>query len=86
VFFSKFIIFFQILLVQQETNGKWGFPKGTPFQNEDATACAAREVMEEVGLDIRPEISLDDSVEITVCLLKVCFSIENFDLNFSLQF
>ena len=43
----------RILLVQSGSSENWGFPKGKREQGERSEACAAREVMEETGLDIR---------------------------------
>ena len=34
-------------------SGKWGFPQGSKFTEENPRVCANREVEEEVGLDIR---------------------------------
>ena len=42
----------KVLLVKS-AKGNWGFPKGKIEDKEKAHTCAAREVMEEVGLDIR---------------------------------
>ena len=42
----------KVLLVQSR-KGNWGFPKGKMEEFEEPEDCAAREVMEEVGLDIR---------------------------------
>ena len=42
----------KILLVQSGSSENWGFPKGKREQGERSETCAAREVMEETGLDI----------------------------------
>jgi 8-oxo-dGTP pyrophosphatase MutT (NUDIX family) len=75
-----FVFFFQVLLVQQETCGKLGFPKGTPFLQESYEACVAREVREETGLDIKEKISWSSSI--FGMAFNNCFPIENCDLNF----
>ncbi|VDN06864.1 unnamed protein product [Thelazia callipaeda] len=47
-----------VLLVQGYfAKNSWGFPKGKINEEEEATACASREVMEEVGYDISDKIS-----------------------------
>ena len=39
------------LLVQGRSTGKWSFPKGHPFINENPIDCAHRELLEETGLN-----------------------------------
>ncbi len=43
----------RILLVRQSYRRHWGFPGGLLQRREDAELGARREVMEEVGLDVR---------------------------------
>ncbi|KAL3981537.1 Dcp2 box A domain family protein [Acanthocheilonema viteae] len=46
-----------VLLVQGYfAKNSWGFPKGKVNEEEEAMACASREVMEEVGFDISDKI------------------------------
>ncbi|EJD74183.1 mRNA-decapping enzyme 2 [Loa loa] len=46
-----------VLLVQGYfAKNSWGFPKGKVNEDEEAMACASREVMEEVGFDISDKI------------------------------
>ncbi|XP_005108319.1 m7GpppN-mRNA hydrolase [Aplysia californica] len=46
-----------VLLVQSFSGrNSWGFPKGKINQNETPVDCAAREVLEETGFDIRPHV------------------------------
>ncbi|VEL23839.1 unnamed protein product [Protopolystoma xenopodis] len=53
----------RILLVQGFHANRWSFPGGKVNENETLMKCAAREVMEETGIDIehrlRPEIYID---------------------------
>lgn len=47
----------EILLIHR--NGVWDIPKGKLEEGESIPECAAREVMEEVGLDSMPRIVSD---------------------------
>ena len=54
----------KVLLVQGfSTKASWGFPKGKINQEETPEDCAAREVMEEVGVNIRSKIDKDNYLE-----------------------
>jgi len=50
----------KVLLVQEFGNKNWGFPKGKCEGNESPESCAAREVFEEVGIDV---VKMIDSQE-----------------------
>ncbi|XP_014675388.1 PREDICTED: m7GpppN-mRNA hydrolase-like, partial [Priapulus caudatus] len=53
-----------VLLVQGFwSKVSWGFPKGKVNEEESATRCAAREVLEETGFDVDALINDDDYVE-----------------------
>jgi mRNA-decapping enzyme subunit 2 len=52
----------KVLLVMGYKSKSWGFPKGKIDRDEEFTACAVREVLEEVGFDISSAI--DESVYI----------------------
>nr|XP_039270946.1 m7GpppN-mRNA hydrolase-like [Styela clava] len=53
-----------VLLVQGfVVKSSWGFPKGKVNKNEKAEDCAAREVLEETGFDIKPYMNTTEYVE-----------------------
>lgn len=52
----------KVLLVMGYKSKSWGFPKGKIDRDEEFTACAVREVLEEVGFDI--SAAIDGSVYI----------------------
>ena len=52
----------KVILVKS-AKGFWGFPKGKINEFEEPEECAAREVMEEVGLDIKSSINKKEFVE-----------------------
>ncbi|BFY98503.1 hypothetical protein BsWGS_01543 [Bradybaena similaris] len=53
-----------VLLVQSFTSkNSWGFPKGKINQNEALLECAAREVLEETGFDIKPYADQEEYLE-----------------------
>ena len=52
----------KVLLVKS-AKGFWGFPKGKINEFEEPEECAAREVMEEVGLDIKSSINKNKFVQ-----------------------
>jgi 8-oxo-dGTP pyrophosphatase MutT (NUDIX family) len=55
------------LLVKGFNTRSWGFPKGKINKDEPEIDCAAREVYEETGFDIRSvELSLDDYIVVIV--------------------
>ncbi|TPP60506.1 M7GpppN-mRNA hydrolase [Fasciola gigantica] len=70
--------FEMILLVQGFYGNRWSFPGGKVNENECLTECAAREVMEETGLDVEyridPSLYIDRSIGGT---LRRAFIIEN---------
>lgn len=43
----------KVLLVQSYQSSHWTFPRGKTDESEEDSSCAAREIMEEVGLDVR---------------------------------
>ena len=45
----------RILIIKQARNSNWSFPKGHVEQGETETQTAMREVLEEVGLRIKPK-------------------------------
>ncbi|GBE59297.1 NUDIX family protein [Babesia ovata] len=53
----------KVLMVQSYNSNNWTFPRGKTDEEEADSACAAREVLEEVGLDVRelihPEVFLE---------------------------
>jgi len=54
----------KVLLVKS-VNGNWGFPKGKSEEFEEPVECAAREVMEEAGLDIKSLINENKFIQKT---------------------
>jgi mRNA-decapping enzyme subunit 2 len=57
----------RVLLVKGwDSRAGWGFPRGKVNQGEADDACAAREVLEETGLDIEGRIVEEDHIEMTV--------------------
>eukprot|EP01116_Phalansterium_solitarium_P007915 TRINITY_DN2096_c0_g1_i2.p1 TRINITY_DN2096_c0_g1~~TRINITY_DN2096_c0_g1_i2.p1 ORF type:complete len:222 (+),score=3.29 TRINITY_DN2096_c0_g1_i2:76-741(+) len=44
--------------------GSWGFPKGKINENEPEIHCAAREVLEETGIDLTDRLREEDFVEL----------------------
>jgi len=64
----------QWVLIVRGFGGKWSFPKGKMNQNEDLFECAAREVYEETGFDIRPvasrEYYIDHISRLSDCLRR----------------
>ncbi|EMP39909.1 mRNA-decapping enzyme 2 [Chelonia mydas] len=58
---------FQVLLVQGYlAKSGWGFPKGKVNKEEAPHDCAAREVFEETGFDIKDYICKDDYIELRI--------------------
>ncbi|ORM41841.1 mRNA-decapping enzyme subunit 2 [Babesia sp. Xinjiang] len=57
----------KILLVQSYQSKHWTFPRGKSDESEDDSACAVREILEEVGTDvshlIHPDVYLAGEVE-----------------------
>ncbi|CDR97254.1 hydrolase, NUDIX family protein, putative [Babesia bigemina] len=53
----------KVLMVQSYNSHNWTFPRGKTDEAEDDSACAAREVLEEVGLDVRQLIHPEVFVE-----------------------
>jgi len=50
----------KVLLVRSNTTGEmWAFPGGKQENNETFKQAARREIKEELGIDIEPEIELD---------------------------
>lgn len=47
---------FKYLFVKEKYSQFWGFPKGRQQEGESRSECAAREVAEEVGLQLSPHI------------------------------
>ncbi|KAK1933410.1 hydrolase, NUDIX family protein [Babesia divergens] len=47
----------KVLLVQSYNSHHWTFPRGKTDESETDSSCAAREIMEEVGLDVRHRIN-----------------------------
>ena len=45
-------------------NSAWGFPRGKLSKGESDSACAARETLEETGLDIGPRIDEGAFIEV----------------------
>jgi len=57
----------RVLLVRGVGSGSgWGFPRGKVNQGEADAACAAREVLEETGIDIEGRVVEEDHVELTI--------------------
>uniref|UniRef100_A0A4X1U2R0 mRNA-decapping enzyme 2 n=1 Tax=Sus scrofa TaxID=9823 RepID=A0A4X1U2R0_PIG len=57
----------QVLLVQGYlAKSGWGFPKGKVNKEEAPHDCAAREVFEETGFDIKDYICKDDYIELRI--------------------
>ncbi|KAK7009513.1 m7GpppN-mRNA hydrolase [Biomphalaria glabrata] len=53
-----------VLLVQSfSSKNSWGFPKGKINLNEPPEDCAAREVLEETGFDIKPYMDPEEYLE-----------------------
>jgi len=46
-------------MVKGYRSTRWEFPGGKREKNETATDCIRREVMEEIGVDIKEKISED---------------------------
>lgn len=44
----------RVLIIKQSRNGNWSFPKGHVEEGETEIQTAMREVLEEVGLKIKP--------------------------------
>jgi mRNA-decapping enzyme subunit 2 len=44
----------------------WGFPKGKVQEDESCSDCAVREVLEEIGYDIRPKLQEDQYIEVQI--------------------
>ncbi|KAM9331311.1 m7GpppN-mRNA hydrolase [Gastrophryne carolinensis] len=56
-----------VLLVQGYlAKSGWGFPKGKVNKEEAAHDCAAREVLEETGFDIKDRICITDFIELKI--------------------
>ena len=43
-----------------KSSANWGFPRGKVSKDEPESACAAREVEEEIGFNVRPYINEED--------------------------
>ncbi|MBP2057740.1 8-oxo-dGTP pyrophosphatase MutT (NUDIX family) [Lactobacillus colini] len=56
----------QLLIVQSNINGSWGFPKGHLEQGETNRQAARREVLEEVGLVPDFDFSFEKSITYTI--------------------
>lgn len=48
------------------SSSTWGFPKGKIAKGETPEECAVREVQEEIGFDIGPNLSPEDYIQIDV--------------------
>lgn len=73
----------EYLLVQEakeEVKGQWNFPSGGIERGEDPVKAAARECLEESGLEIEPEsvngIYFDDSDRADIDVEVICFNSE----------
>ncbi|GFE52997.1 NUDIX family protein [Babesia ovis] len=53
----------KVLMVQSYTSKHWTFPRGKIDEEELDTACAAREIMEEIGMDVSGLIHPDAYIE-----------------------
>eukprot|EP01053_Blabericola_migrator_P008785 Blabericola_migrator_1__8784@NODE_462_length_8278_cov_282_498843_g361_i0_p1_GENE_NODE_462_length_8278_cov_282_498843_g361_i0NODE_462_length_8278_cov_282_498843_g361_i0_p1_ORF_typecomplete_len877_score121_40NUDIX/PF00293_28/5_7e16DCP2/PF05026_13/3_3e15_NODE_462_length_8278_cov_282_498843_g361_i051687798 len=53
----------KVLLVQGWKGGRWTFPRGKVDEQESDDVCAAREVLEEIGLDISDRINREMFIE-----------------------
>ncbi|KAJ1986454.1 mRNA-decapping enzyme subunit 2 [Dimargaris cristalligena] len=49
----------------------WGFPRGKINQEEAEPTCAVREVLEETGFDIRPNLNTQEFIEMIVARQRV---------------
>lgn len=56
----------KVLLVRGWNSKSWGWPKGKVNKNEDHLLCAAREVQEEVGVDVSGYLSYDRVISLKV--------------------
>eukprot|EP00753_Platysulcus_tardus_P015077 PLAT4761.1.p1 GENE.PLAT4761.1~~PLAT4761.1.p1 ORF type:complete len:457 (+),score=143.62 PLAT4761.1:56-1372(+) len=56
----------KVLLVQSWRSKSWTFPRGKVNEGESELACAIREVAEEIGFDVTPYVSEDQSFRSSV--------------------
>lgn len=54
----------KVVLVRNWQKTSWGLPKGKLNQNEPKPACAAREVLEETGLDVGDGLDERNAIEL----------------------
>lgn len=54
----------KVVLVRNWQKTSWGLPKGKLNQNESKPACAAREVLEETGLDVGKGLDERSAIEL----------------------
>ena len=52
----------KVLMVKTWNRSSWGFPKGKINKDEPESVCAAREVLEEVGVDFSAYVRDEDSI------------------------
>eukprot|EP00982_Pelagococcus_subviridis_P014923 31366-Pelagococcus_subviridis.AAC.3 len=52
----------KVLMVKTWKGSSWGFPKGKINKDEPESVCAAREVLEEVGVDFSAYVRDEDSI------------------------
>lgn len=53
----------QVLLIQHQKEGFWGFPKGHPIKNETPYETACREFFEETGLIVESLLQSEPLIE-----------------------
>lgn len=64
-----------LLVKGWKSSASWGFPKGKVNKGEPDRAAAAREVYEEIGLDIGDLIQEHDKLEVTIMQQRTCLYI-----------
>ena len=61
----------KVLVVSNLSKRRYGFPKGKTNQDETDEQCAVREIYEEVGYDISPQLNPSEFVESNDGLVKL---------------